>query len=77
MTPAPMFVPCTHTQSPDSQRRAPMRTLPAEPFANLVPRVLFYSSLRSDSTGRRENLGTSLSLSLAQFWRTPFVLFTQ
>ena len=64
MTPAPMLVLCAHTQSPDSQRRAPCQQ-------SLSPTSLLgslsYLSIRSESMGRRENLGTSLNFSLAQF----------
>ena len=64
MTPAPMLVPCAHTQSPDSQRRAPCQQS-LSPTS--LPGSLSYLSIRSESMGRRENLGTSLNFSLAQF----------
>ena len=64
MTPAPMLVPCVHTQSPDSQRRAPCQQS-LSPTS--LPGSLSYLSVRSESMGRRENLGTSLNFSLAQF----------
>jgi len=64
-----MLVPCAHTQSPDSQRRAPCKQS-LSPIS--FPDSLSYLSLRRESMGRRKNLGTSLSLSLAQFWRTIF-----